>query len=368
MEESHLYLHALRTLPSITDTGLRKILSAFENDAKKAWESSSFPNTLILGTVLRNVWHDRHTLIPDVYKLAETLTEQDIRIIVETDPDYPALLKETPDHPYFLYVRGTLPPPSMPLIAVVGSRRFTSYGKQACESLVRDLARAGVGIVSGLAFGIDKIAHETALKENTYTLAVLGSGVDDDGITPTSHLTLGKELLRTGALISEFPPGTPASPKNFPLRNRIVAGMTLGTLVVEAAEKSGSLITARLALEYNRDVYAVPGSIFASSCQGTNTLIKQGALTVTHAKDILTLLQPASLFPHTAPKEKPLAANFTPLEEKIIRLLSYESLHIDALVKQTGSSIAEISSVLMLLEIKKYTKHIGNQHYILLPN
>lgn len=362
MEEQHIYLNAIRSLPSITDTGLRKILEAFDFDAKKAWESVSLPTGIRLGNTFQKVWPDRHTLIPDVRTLSALLLEQNIRIITESDTDYPPLLLETPDHPYFLYIRGTLPAPTLPLIAVVGSRRFTSYGKQVCESLVRDLVHAGVGIVSGLAFGIDKIAHETALRENGYTLGVLGSSIDNDGITPHTHQALGKAVIAKGALLSEFPPGSPASAKNFPLRNRIVAGMTQGTLVIEAAEKSGSLITARLALEYDRDVYAVPGSIFASLSQGTNALLKKGAIPVTHAQDILQMLALSPIF--SLLKTIP-ATTLTPLEAKIVQLLAYESLHIDELAKQTHSSIAEISSLLMMLEIKKYTKHIGNQYYIL---
>lgn len=368
MEEQHLYLHALRSLPSIGDKSLRKIIGAFNNDARLAWESRALPDSLPLGRVLKNVWSDRHILIPDVHTNALILKEQGIRIITETDHNYPALLKEAPDHPYFLYVRGALPSLTLPLLAVVGARKYTTYGKQACESLVRDVSRAGIGIISGLAFGIDKIAHETALNENGYTLAVLGSGVDDESITPRSNQAVAKRLLQTGALVSEFPPGCPASPKNFPMRNRIVAGMALGTLVIEAAEKSGSLITARLALDYDRDVYAVPGSIFSALAVGTNNLIKKGAIPVTHSQDILQ-----TLLPHPVSGQQtlefsgvPLPA-LSPLESKLVKILSYEALHIDELVKRADHSIAEVSSVLMMLEIKKLTKHIGNQHYILVP-
>lgn len=365
MEDHLLYLNAIRSLPSVTDRGMRNILEAFDFDTKQAWESRVLPSGVKLGNVFYKVWADRHTLIPDVEKIFEILKEQGIRIITETDSEYPPLLKETPDHPYLFYVRGALPSPSMPLVAVVGSRKFTSYGKQACESLVRDLARAGVGIVSGLALGIDKIAHETTLKENGYTLAVLGSGVDDKNITPHTHQAFAKTLLQTGAIISEFPPGFQASEKTFPMRNRIVAGMTLATLVIEAAEKSGTLITARLALEYNREVGAVPGSIFASLSQGTNALLKKGAIPVTHAQDLLQAIQVLSQSKGTMKSETKEYSALNPLETKIVELLTYESLHIDDLVKQTGQSVAEVSSLLMMLEIKKYTKHIGNQYYIL---
>lgn len=365
MEEQYIYLNAIRSLPSITDGGLRKILAAFSYEAKNAWDSAAPPAGVHLGPVFSKVWQNRHQLIPDVLKLTAILTEQKIRIITETDPDYPPLLLEIPDHPYFLYVRGTLPSPTMPLVSVVGSRKYTSYGKQACQALVRDLCRAGVGIVSGLALGIDKIAHETALKEDGYTLAVLGSGIDNTSITPHGHQAFGQTLLETGALVSEFPPGAQADKTTFPLRNRIVAGMTLGTLVIEAAEKSGTLITARLALEYNREVGAVPGSIFSSLCQGTNNLLKQGAIPVTHAQDLLQVLIPEIANPELEPPAV-RTQNLTPLEAALVELLSYESLHIDELAKQTKASIPEVSATLMMLEIKKCTKHIGNQHYILL--
>lgn len=368
MEEAHIYLHALRSIPSITDKSLRKILGCFDFDTKKAWESTTLPSGIRLSPVLEIAWKERHTIVTNPTAHSKILEEQNIRLILETDSEYPPLLKEITDCPYFLYVRGTLPLPNMPLLAVVGSRRFTSYGKQVCVSLVRDLTRAGIGIVSGLAFGIDKIAHSAALDEGTSTWAVLGSGVDDKGITPTSHEALGKEIVLQGALISEFPPGSTPEPRNFPQRNRIVAGMTLGTLVIEAAEKSGSLITARLALEYDREVFAVPGSIFSSLCQGTNELLKKGAFPVTNAQDILTQLVPSfqTNTPGSTSKEKQFSQLNT-LETKIVQLLSYEALHIDEITKKTGVSIAEVSSTLMMLEIKKYTKHIGNQQYILTP-
>lgn len=297
MEEQHLYLHALRSIPGMTDKGLRKILFSFKNDAKKAWESNSLPSSLLLGNTLNKGWQEKHSLIPDIFAHANILEQQNIYIITETDSLYPPLLKETPDHPYFLYVRGTLPSSKQPLLAVVGSRKFTAYGKQACESLIKELNTAGIGIVSGLALGIDKIAHQTSIDFGYPTWAVLASGVDDAGITPISHQQLGKEIIKNGALLSEFPPGSIPKPENFPQRNRIIAGMTLGTLVIEAAERSGSLITARLALEYDREVFAVPGSIFSEVSQGTNALLKSGAIPVTNATDIVSILSPEnSLF------------------------------------------------------------------------
>lgn len=362
MEKPLVSLHAIRSLPNMNDKNLRRILLAFGDDPEKAWDSASLPKGTKLSPSVEKDWVNRHAIISDIQEKAAILETEMIRIILHTDSEYPVLLKEIPDHPYFLYVRGTLPHPSQSLLAVVGSRKFTSYGKQACVSLVRDLSRAGVGIVSGLAFGIDKIAHLTALDEGNDTWAVLGSGVDDSGITPTSHLSLGKEITARGALISEYPPGSIPGARNFPERNRIVAGMTLGTLVVEAAEKSGSLITARLALEYNREVFAVPGSIFSSLAQGTNALLKQGAVPATCGEDILKNFPVPDLPKQTIQEKDP---GLTELDQMLLTLLSQEMLHIDELVKKTKQSISEISSALIVLEVKKRTKHVGNQFYIL---
>jgi DNA processing protein len=368
MEKHHLYLHALRSLPNMSDRLLRKLLTAFRFDARATWESNFLPDDITLGPVFTKVWQDRHTLIPDVLLHANILEEQSIVIVTENDLVYPALLLEAPDHPYFLYVRGALLKNELPLLAVVGSRKYTSYGKQACESLVRGAAQAGIGIVSGLAFGIDKIAHEAALREEVYTLAVLGSGIDDASITPTSNQKVAQEILAAGgAIVSEFAPGTVPTARNFPLRNRIIAGLTSGTLVIEAAEKSGSLITARLALDYNRIVFAVPGSIFTPSCQGTNALLKLGALPVTAPKDILDELLPRNLFPLHKTAAKPLPKNLPPLEEKILTLLSFESLHIDTLTQKLSLPSHSIASTLVMLEVKKLVKHIGNGNYILVP-
>lgn len=367
MEEQHIYLHALRSLPGMTDKALRRILDAFGYDTKKAWESTALPSALRFGPTLKKAWEEKHTIVTDVLEKSSILTGQNIRIITESDTEYPPLLKETPDRPYFLYVRGTLPDPTVPLIAVVGSRKYTSYGKQVCESLVRDLVRAGFGIVSGLAFGIDKIAHLSALANEGVTWAVLGSGVDDKGITPQSHFPLGKDIIKSGALISEFPPGSTASAKNFPLRNRIVAGMTRATLVIEAAEKSGSLITARLALEYDREIFAVPGSIFSSLSQGTHALLKKGAFPVTHAQDVIALLLPSLQTKTQKPSQNKESSSLSDSEKRIIALLSHESLHIDEIAKQAKFSIQETSSMLMILELKKHALHLGNQQYILSP-
>jgi DNA processing protein len=370
MEETQkIFLHALRSLPYMGDVTLRKILAAYNNQPQAAWESGTLPEELRLGPRMQNTFADRHNLFPNPAALYTSLGEQDIQLFTEDEDNYPELLLEIPDHPLILYVRGNYDfSSSAPCIAVVGSRKFTGYGKQACESLVRGLSQAGITIVSGLAFGIDKVAHQTTIACGGTTLGVLGSGIDNAGITPTTHQRLGIEVTQHGALVSEFPPGTIPGPGNFPMRNRIIAGLCFGTLVIEAAEKSGSLITAFLSLDYNREVFAVPGSIFSDLSRGTHMLLKKGAIPVTSAQDILALLPT----PTTSQEQSPDTSHpsLPPLPEQellVYKTLSHESLHIDALAKITKLPMNELTSLLMLLELKKYTKHTGGGHYLALP-
>src|SRR3989338_8213560 len=192
--------------------------------------------------------------------------------IWEADEKSLRLLKEIPDAPMILFTRGNYDWADKPLIAIVGTRKFTSYGEQVAERLATDLARAGYVVVSGLAFGIDSIAHKAALEAGCETLAILGGGIDEASVPPQSHLPLARAGVNSGALISEYAPGTKPSEGTFPARDRIIAGMTLGTIIIEAPEKSGALITARLALDYNREVFAVPGSIFSRVSPGPKKL------------------------------------------------------------------------------------------------
>jgi DNA processing protein len=356
-----IFLHALRSLPHMGDKTLRKILASFE-DSQAAWESQGLPEGLTLGPRMKGVFLARHTTIPNPQEYFAELEKEDIVLVTEDEEAYPWPLLEIPDAPFLLYIRGNYDfGGKAPLLAVVGSRKLSGYGKEATEKLVAPLAQAGVTIVSGLAFGIDKVAHETALRAGGKTIAVLGSGIHAEGITPTSHKRLGLDITQSGALISEFPPATIPGPGNFPLRNRIIAGLCVGTIVIEAAEKSGSLITARLALDYNREVFAVPGSIFSSASSGTNGLLKQGAQLITSSKDILEALL---LTGASSNETSPLLASLSPAEQKIVALLKQESFHINALAKHSRLPVNEVSSLLLMLELKSVVKHIGNQTYI----
>ncbi len=205
--------------------------------------------------------------------------------------EFPPQLLEIPQPPKELWLAGVLPSPETVLLAVVGARKHSPYGREACEMLIESLRGYDIAIVSGLALGIDSIAHETAMKAGLPTIAVPGSGLDPKVLYPRSHLRLAERILQNGgALLSEFVPDTAAAPWTFPQRNRIMAGLARATLIIEAEEKSGTLITARLATDYNRDVFAVPGSIFSSLSKGPNKLIELGATPIRSSEDILQAL------------------------------------------------------------------------------
>src|SRR5918912_317576 len=286
-------------------------------------------------------------------------------VLVLDDGAYPALLREIPDPPVTLYVRGRwgecLEAPS---VGVVGSRRCSTYGQNVSLMLARELASRGVTIISGLARGIDAAAHRGALEAGGRTVAVLGTGVDE--VYPRDHKKLADEILaKGGALVSQFPLATPPIPENFPYRNRIISGLSLGTVLVEAAENSGSLITARLALEQGREVFAVPGNITSRNSFGTNYLIKAaGAKLVQTWQDIAAELPQeiaARLLPPEPKKKRgetsvqpALPSDLTESECAVVKLLSTdEPTHIDALAESSGLPLSELMSVLLSLEMRE---------------
>jgi len=247
-------------------------------------------------------------------------------------------------------------------LAVVGARKFSSYGKQVAESLVFELAKAGLTIVSGLALGIDSLAHSAALSAGGRTISVLGSGLDRQSIYPSSNRYLVDKIIAAdGLILSEFPLGTQPLKHNFPQRNRLISGLSVGTLVIEASEKSGSLITAKFALEQNREVLAVPGSIYNPSSAGTNWLIKQGAAVVTKTEDVLNALDLLAITNYT---QKENLIPRSEAEGRILPFLCLEAIHIDQLIRQTGLTSAEISSELILMEMRGAVKNLGGMMYV----
>ncbi len=291
----------------------------------------------------------------------EKLKKNHIHLISLEDPQYPTLLKESFRPPFLLYYKGHLTNLEKPAIAIVGARKCTPYGSQVARKLAQELAQSGITVVSGMALGIDSFAHSGALEGQGKTIAVLGNGLDDANIVPRSNFNLSRQIMEKGVLISEYPPGTSASPLTFPARNRIIAGLTQGTVVVEAEAKSGALITARMALENNREVFSIPGSIFSPQSLGTNNLIQQGAKLVTSLKDILEEL---NLSRNTSSKNLITKNPANKTEESILKIISNEPIHIDKITKLVKLQTANINATLSLMEIKGWIKNTGGQNYI----
>lgn len=318
---------------------------------------------------------DRHE---DAARELERLREiEGADVLVLDDGNYPALLRETPDPPVTLYVRGEWETcVEAPCVAMVGSRRCSTYGQNVATMLARELASRGVTVVSGLARGIDAAAHRGALEAGGRTVGVLGTGIDE--VYPRDHRKLAEEMLgRGGALVSQFPLGTPPVPENFPYRNRIISGLSLGTIVVEAAENSGSLITARLAMEQNREVYAVPGNVTSRNSFGTNYLIKgAGAKLIQSWQDVVTefphdvasaLLPPE---PKKAGRRTDGAAVALPEDisdggRAVFRLVTTDDpAHIDALAQASGLSLSELSAALLELEMRELIRQLPGKSFV----
>lgn len=356
------YLHALNKIEHVGPQKIKKLLAYF-GTAESIWRADLFQlNAALEGHKLaQKIWQEKDRINPDAEW--KNLEREQIRLIDFENPAYPMLLKEAHNPPYLLYTRGRLDLNAHPAIAIVGSRKNSPYGAQLATSFAHDLVVAGFVIVSGLALGIDAISHKSALESQGKTLAVLGSSIDERNIYPRANLALAHEIIACdGLLLSDYPPETPANNFTFPARNRLIAGLSLGTLVIEAGERSGALITARMALENNREVFAIPGSIFSENSIGTNNLIKSGAKSVTNITDILEELN----FSQQAKTEtRPLRIAENKEEELILGVLSEVPLHIDVIGKITNLGTSMTTSVLTMMELKGWVKNIGGQNYIL---
>ena len=295
----------------------------------------------------------------DLEKLGKKIESQNIRILTWEDEAYPQRLKEIDQPPPVLYIRGEYLPDDLFAVALVGTRRVTPYGRQITEELSAFLAANGITVISGLARGVDAIAHQTALKSGGRTIGVLGSGVDK--IYPPEHRALTERMVERGAIISDYAPGTPPDASNFPPRNRIISGLSLAVVVVEAGETSGALITAGFAAEQGRDVFAVPGSILAPQSKGTNKLIQNGALPLLSVNDLMQALDLNRVGEHKA------ARKIIPTDETEARLMSIlgdEPLHVDEIRNQAGLPIEKVSATLALMELKGMVRQVGGMSYV----
>ncbi|HAS80545.1 MAG: protecting protein DprA protein [Candidatus Nomurabacteria bacterium GW2011_GWE1_32_28] len=269
--------------------------------------------------------------------------------------EFPTALLEIPQPPEDLWIIGDLPTDkNLIYLSIVGSRKFTSYGREACEKIIEGLKGYPIVIVSGFAIGIDTISHKKAMQVGLKTIVFPGSGLSDEAIYPKTNVRLMREVVESGGcLISEFEPDFKATQWSFPMRNRLMAGISKSVLIIEAEERSGTLITARLATEYNRDVLAIPGSIFSSSSKGTNRLIRQGATPVTCAEDVLEALGFEK--PKDEEKQAKLFADLTPEEKKVVALLR-EPIPRDDLIRAMKMPTPNANAILSIMEIKELIK------------
>ena len=304
-------------------------------------------------------------------KSLRLIEEHGASIVTFADPAYPPLLKHIHDPPPLLYVKGTLETADRNAVSIVGSRRATHYGKTVAKKLAGDLARMGITVVSGLAYGVDAAAHRGALEAGGRTIAVLGCGVDV--VYPRANSKIHKSIPDSGALISEFPMGARPDAGHFPMRNRIVSGLSLGTLVIEAPRKSGALITARLAMEQNREVFAVPGNIFSPYGEGCHLMIKDGAKLVENVYDIIGEIEvgleglererSAARTDETVGTGTKMSAD----ERKVFDYLSMAPLHIDAVIEDCDLTASRAASALVTLELKGLIQQLSGKQFIRRP-
>ena len=295
----------------------------------------------------------------------EAAVRADAAIITLADQGYPERLRAIADPPPVLYVSGAFEPADATAVAIVGARHASAYGLQCAERLAYELALRGVTIVSGLARGIDAAAHRGALTAGGRTVAVLGSGLSR--VYPDEHAALADQVARQGAVLSEYPMASAPMPYNFPRRNRIISGLSLGVVVVEAARRSGALITADCALEQGREVFAVPGPMAAATSQGTHELIKQGARLVTSVEDIVEELRltPAGPRPADArPDDAAGAAALPEAAQRVLACVSREPMSIDAIAGQTGVGASEASSLLLDLELRRMIRQLPGKQFV----
>jgi len=287
------------------------------------------------------------------------IEKQGIKILTWQDETYPQRLKEIDQPPPVLYIRGDYSPDDLFAVAIVGTRKVTPYGRQITEELSSFLAANGLTVISGLARGVDAIAHQTALKAGGRTIGILGSGVDK--IYPPEHRGLAEQMMEQGAIISDYAPGTPPDASNFPPRNRIISGLSLAVVVIEAGETSGALITAEFAAEQGREVFAVPGSILAPQSKGTNKLIQKGALPLLSVNDLMQALDISSVGQQKSVR-KIMPGDAT--EAKLFNLLGSEPLHVDEIRNQSELPIEKVTATLALMELKGMVRQVGGMNYV----
>jgi DNA processing protein len=342
---------ALSLLPFLTPNRTRLLLEYFD----PVYTACNASSRLLQG--LLSVTPEQADEVRNPLTKPEGIEKLRDSVVTLLDEAYPSLLREIPDPPLALHFAGDLSLLRQPSVAIVGSRRCTPYGANAAEQLARQLASTGLGIVSGLARGIDSAAHQAALDARGTTIAVLGTGIDV--VYPRSNLRLFRRIAEKGVIVTEFPPGTPPKPEHFPVRNRIISGLSHGTVIVEATSRSGSLITARLAAEQNREVFAVPGSIFSAGSEGPNRLIQYGAKLVHDANDVLEEL-PGEFRFAAQPEPEP----DSPLREVLAAIARDEASPVETVATKVGSTPNAVAESLLQLELGGWIRAVPGGRYV----
>ena len=357
-----LYLHGLNLMPQFGPARLALLSKRFETFKQAYLANENQLVALGIDVEVAKKFTELRAQI-NLEDEAAKMEKEGINILTFRDANFPKLLLEIPKFPPILYFRGIMESNDELCIAVVGTRKITTYGKLVVPQLVEPIVDAGAVIVSGMAFGVDSTAHDVAIKKNRRTIAVLGGGLDDKSLYPKHHVLLAQNILDAGgALISEYPMGTPNFKQNFVARNRIISGLSVATLIIECDLESGTLITAKHALDQNRQVYAVPGPIYSPQSQGPNNLLKMGAKPITTANDVLE-----DLNLETLPEQQSMQNSFGDSKEEttLLKLLNHEPIIINELIKQSGLEASAVTSALTFLEMKGRVKNLGGQQYIL---
>ncbi len=336
-----------------------QMLLDFFGNPEIAWQApaEALKEAGLSDKVIENFIQVRSSISLDL--IWEKISAQGIAVLTWMDEGYPRRLREIDQPPPVLYVRGELTLQDEWAVAIVGTRRMTTYGRQVTDEIAGTLSRNGVTIISGLARGVDAIAHQAALDAGGRTIAVLGCGVDR--IYPPEHRKLAERIINQGALVSDYAPGTPPDATNFPPRNRIIAGLSMSVVITEAGQRSGALITAAFAADQGRDVFAIPGNIVSPQSRGTNRLIQDGACLVMDSKDILEMLELTMVTEHKAAR---IVLPEDAVEAQLIEVLQIEPLHIDEIRTRTELPIEKVTSTLAIMELKGMVRQIGGMNYI----
>lgn len=358
MKDQNIFWVGFNRIRGIGAVRFKALLNHF-GDLQTAWEAShaALRKAGLSSKLADSVLKERSRT--DLLRYADEISSSGIRVITWIDDDYPTRLREIQSSPPVLYVRGHITARDDWSVAIVGTRRMTSYGRQITIELAASLARSGLTVVSGLARGVDSVAHRTALAEGGRTLAVLGSGVDR--IYPPEHRELAESIIENGALISDYSPGTPPESTNFPPRNRIISGLSLTTVVIEAGQSSGALITASFAVDQGRDVFAVPGNITAPQSKGTNRLISKGAFPLLDPTDVLDSLNLTMIASYQQMRDN-VPGDKT--EAQVLAIIRNEPIHVDEISVITALPVEKVTATLVVMELKGLVRRVGGMQYI----